>query len=384
MTSVPCCIAACARASLGELSLLVRAVVAAKQSALLHPPHDALADVREHRLELSSRWWGRLDKPQRPRFLFHVHAVRAERVEVDVQIQARARSVDAGDGARLRAARVRDSCALRPRAVVMPQGLPKDARQVGQHLGARRGEAAQVVWEREDILPQVDTRKNAVHEVRRLRRHPPPRAARAEATIFTRERHEQVVLAPRASEVDEASREVTAAQRTRAPTKRGPARPDPFLLRGLLHCCAKCARRMTTSSSKALVEAPPRRRGPKPRLPLRYYRCRGAAACEDSQVAVENIESRVIAWMTSNPSGISATSSAVLSAYAPHLKKAPPARQGRLLSQLVWEVRWDGRRGRFTVKFDELAMAQEHARLEAPETNDAADRATSVRTRSPL
>src|SRR5262245_23951299 len=69
-------------------------------------------------------------------------------------------------------------------------------------------------------------------------------------------------------------------------------------------------------------------------------------------------ESRVIGWMTSNPSGISLQAAAVLDAYAPRLRKAPPVRQGRLLSQLIWEVRWDGRRRRLAVKLDEAAIAQ--------------------------
>jgi len=91
---------------------------------------------------------------------------------------------------------------------------------------------------------------------------------------------------------------------------------------------------------------------------------RSTGGSEGSQIAGPEIESRVINWMTSNPTGISAKSAAVLGVYAPHLKKASPARQGRLLSQLILEVCWDGRRRRVTVKLDELAIAQEYARLE--------------------
>jgi hypothetical protein len=126
-----------------------------------------------------------------------------------------------------------------------------------------------------------------------------------------------------AKELFEKARAAIEGRRTRAPTKRDPTGPDPFTLRGLLHC-AECGRRMTTSSSKALVEAPPRRRGPKPRLPPRYYRCRGKADCEGGQVAAGDIEGRVIDWMASNPSGVSLMAAAVLGAYAPHLRKASP------------------------------------------------------------
>jgi hypothetical protein len=56
------------------------------------------------------------------------------------------------------------------------------------------------------------------------------------------------------------------------------------------------------------------------------------------------------------------------------LKKASSARQGRFLSQLAWEVRWDGRRRRFTLKRDELAMAQEHARLQGQRSPRKIDR----------
>ena len=55
-------------------------------------------------------------------------------------------------------------------------------------------------------------RTDAVDEVRRLRRHPPPGAPRAAAATFTRERHEQVMLTARAPEVHEASGEISAAQ----------------------------------------------------------------------------------------------------------------------------------------------------------------------------
>jgi hypothetical protein len=58
----------------------------------------------------------------------------------------------------------------------------------------------------------------------------------------------------------------------------------------------------------------------------------------------------------------------------------PPLEEGiaharaRLLSQLIWAVRLDGRCRRFTVKLDEVAIAQEHARLEGHDgVDDGAD-----------
>jgi hypothetical protein len=59
---------------------------------------------------------------------------------------------------------------------------------------------------------KTNCRRGTVDEVRRLRRHPPARATRAEAAIFAREGDQEVVLTPMASSVHEAPREVAAAQ----------------------------------------------------------------------------------------------------------------------------------------------------------------------------
>lgn len=64
----------------------------------------------------------------------------------------------------------------------------------------------------------------------------------------------------------------------------------------------------------------------------------------------------------------------VLGTYAPQWRKASVASRGRVLSQLTWEIRWDGRRRRFYVTLDGVAIAQEVARLERPdETAEAAE-----------
>jgi hypothetical protein len=89
--------------------------------------------------------------------------------------------------------------------------LGMDARERSKHLGLRRRKHRQLEGEGHDELPNRHCRQDAVHQVRR---HTPPGAARAEASIPTREGHKQVVLAPMASEVDEASRKVAAAETT--------------------------------------------------------------------------------------------------------------------------------------------------------------------------
>ena len=63
----------------------------------------------------------------------------------------------------------------------------------------------------------------------------------------------------------------------------------------------------------------------------------------------------------------------MLEAYTPHWRKASAASQGRLLSQLVWKIRWDAPRRRLSVTLDEVAIAQEHAGLEGPDESDESD-----------
>ncbi len=178
--------------------------------------------------------------------------------------------------------------------------------------------------------------------------------------------HDAIVMA----ELFSKARAAIESRRTRRPTKRTPRGADPFILRRLLQC-AQSGRRMTTSSSRKLVA--PGRRGARPKQPPRYYRCRGRSACSGSQVSAQHIEDRAIEWLKAKRSGLSFKAASVLEACAPHWRKASAASQGRLLSQLVWEIRWDGRRRRLHVILDEVAIAQEHARLEAPDEPDEPD-----------
>lgn len=133
---------------------------------------------------------------------------------------------------------------------------------------------------------------------------------------------------------------------------------------------------MTTSSNRALPEAPV---GPKPRklaVPPRYYRCRGQRACRGSQVAAEGIEQRVLAWLR-KPTGkstgdISAEAHFVLTHYAPIWEVLFPQVVHGLVAQLVWEVQWDGSKDRFTVMLDETAVAEERAKIKRSEEERAA------------
>jgi hypothetical protein len=125
---------------------------------------------------------------------------------------------------------------------------------------------------------------------------------------------------------------------------------------------------MTTSSSRALPEAP---MGPKPSRvapPPRYYRCRGPTSCRGTQVAAEDIEQRVLAWLRKPTGDISPT---VLTSYAPIWKVLFPETVRSLVAQLVWEVRWDGPENEFTVVLDETAIAEAHASIKRREEERA-------------
>ncbi len=71
--------------------------------------------------------------------------------------------------------------------------------------------------------------------------------------------------------------EAIAARRTRAPGRRDQEAGDLFLLRRLLRC-VHCDRLMTTSSSRALPDAPTKPEGRKLVVPPRYYTFRSRSA----------------------------------------------------------------------------------------------------------
>ena len=90
--------------------------------------------------------------------------------------------------------------------------LGVDASKGAEHVGLRRREPRQLEREGQHDLPKRHGGQDAVNPVRRLRRHPTPRTAWAQAAIFTRESHKQVVLAAPSAQVNEAARAVAAAQ----------------------------------------------------------------------------------------------------------------------------------------------------------------------------
>jgi hypothetical protein len=151
-------------------------------------------------------------------------------------------------------------------------------------------------------------------------------------------------------------------RRTRVPSRRPQQEGDLFLLRRLLRC-VHCDRLMTTSSSRALPEAPV---GPKPRKiapPPRYYRCRARKSCAGSQIAAADIERRVLAWLRKPMGSVSPEALIVLTSYSTIWAVLFPENVRCAVAQLVWEVRWDGPRDTFTVVLDETAIAEAHSSI---------------------
>jgi hypothetical protein len=62
----------------------------------------------------------------------------------------------------------------------------------------------------------------------------------------------------------------------------------------------------------------------------------------------------------------------VLTSYSTIWAVLFPENVRRAVTQLVWEVRWDGPKNRFTVALDETAVAEAHARMK----RDAEERAS--------
>lgn len=152
-------------------------------------------------------------------------------------------------------------------------------------------------------------------------------------------------------------------RRTRAPSRRPQGEGgDLFLLRRQLRCI-HCDRLMTTSSSRALPDAP---MGPKPSRvapPPRYYRCRGKSSCRGTQISAEEIEERVLAWLREPTGDISHEAVTVLTAYVPVWPVLFPETVRRSVAWLVWEVQWNGRKNELTVMLDETAIAEAHASI---------------------
>lgn len=149
------------------------------------------------------------------------------------------------------------------------------------------------------------------------------------------------------------ARAAVDTRRTRAPGRR-PRDGDLFLLRRLLRC-VHCERLMTTSSSRALPEAPAEPKRRKIAAPPRYYRCRGQRACRGTQVSAEDIEQRILAWLRRPRGDVSAEAMLVLTRYAPiwdvlFPAARPPARcptrPGGPMGRAEGQVHRDARRNR--------------------------------------
>ena len=167
------------------------------------------------------------------------------------------------------------------------------------------------------------------------------------------------------------ARSAVDARRTRAPGRRPLKTGDLFLLRGLLRC-VHCDRLMTTSSSRALPEPSLGPKPPRGPMPPRYDRCRGKRTCRGTQVAAEDIERRVLAWLRKPSGGISDEATFVLTRYEPHWKVLFPESVRRAVAQFVWEVRWDGQKNEFVVLLDETAIGEEHAKIRRGDAESAA------------
>lgn len=85
--------------------------------------------------------------------------------------------------------------------------------------------------------------------------------------------------------------------------------------------------------------------------------------CRGTQVAADDIEQRVLTWLRKPTGDVSPEGRFVLARYAPIWKVLFPQVVRGLVAQLVWEVRWDGRKDEFTVMLDEIAIAEECAKL---------------------
>jgi site-specific DNA recombinase len=171
------------------------------------------------------------------------------------------------------------------------------------------------------------------------------------------DRHEAIVSA----ELFGRARAAVAARRTRSPGRKGRSTTDLFVLRGLLHC-ARCQRKMSTSSSRALPDQGNRRWVADTRP--RYYRCRGAQPCPGSQVSAQELEHRVLAWFHKPTEYVTPDARKVLGLVAREWGGYSRERRPAVLAQLVWEIRWDGPMNRFSVMLDETAIRETWLALE--------------------
>jgi site-specific DNA recombinase len=150
--------------------------------------------------------------------------------------------------------------------------------------------------------------------------------------------------------------EKIAARQTRTPTSRPEAEAtvDPFLLRGLL-VCARCGKRMTTSSTGKVERLPIS--PPPPEMPaLRYYRCRGKG-CPKSQIPAKAIEALLPKLFATPAPEVSAQTRIIFEHVARIWDSLIVPNRRRELVSLCKEIRWDGERSKLTIIADEVGIA---------------------------
>ncbi len=138
------------------------------------------------------------------------HAVEDGDVEVDVQVDRAPHPLNKIDGTALR---VLDSPTLGARPVAREDRLDEDASQRRQHVRLERGEPAQLVRQRQDVLAHGHVgRQNSVDQVCGRVCHAPSATTWANAAAATRERDEQIVATRIAVAANKARREHPADQ----------------------------------------------------------------------------------------------------------------------------------------------------------------------------
>jgi hypothetical protein len=104
-------------------------------------------------------------------------AVEDSYVKMDIEVQARTKSLDECDGADLL---VRDPLGPAANAVASEYGLDEDAHEGAQHLGTKRSDAPKLKWQREHPLAHRRPRgQHAIDQSCGEIAHSAPSAARA-------------------------------------------------------------------------------------------------------------------------------------------------------------------------------------------------------------
>ena len=148
-------------------------------------------------------------KPDLSVVLLEENTVGQDRMDMDIQVQSRPKSLNEGDGT---AQGSRD--ALLPGAATLPgeQRAQKQPQHEADELGTPRQKEAQALGKGEDPLSHREGREHAVAKVRRRVGHAPCTAGRTHAAILAGKSDEQLVAASRTANAGEAVAENAAAQ----------------------------------------------------------------------------------------------------------------------------------------------------------------------------